>query len=318
METSITPNQNIPIEENTKVNVINPEMINIFITELDISQSSKREYTNVLKCFMSFLENNQIKEPKRRDIIQYKEDLLASGRSPRTVRLYLSVLRKYFGFLNNCQIYPDITYNLKSPRITKEIKRQALTSDQVAGILDSIDRTNLKGRQTYALILLASSTGLRSGELTSLKINDWINLQDKTFLTVRRKGYQEKQLVAIGPQTDTAIRECLKEREIYKPEEPLFISTSNRNYGDMITSKSIGRIFKNILKENGFNSSYFTGHSFRHTAATLGMTICDNDIFTVKKFMGHSNIETTVLYADHSELLGQDIAEKIERKLIYK
>ena len=318
MKNAIALRPEMPLEENSQTNVTSPELIQIFLQELDVSKDTKREYTTILNCFCRFLEEKEIQEPKRKDVVAYKEELLENGRSPRTVRLYLCVLKSYFSWLSHSRLYPDITDNLKSPRITKEMKRQALTSDQVAGILESIDRTSLSGKQTYALILLASSTGLRSGELSSLRISDWINFQNKTFLKVRRKGYQEKQMVAIGPKADSAIRDCLKDREIYKPEEPLFISTSNRNHGQAITPKSIGRIFKNELRVNGFDSSLFTGHSFRHTAAAIGMSICDNDIFTVKKFMGHSNIETTVLYADHNALLGQDLAAQIEGKLISK
>lgn len=294
------------------------EVFDEFLANIDAVGSSKKEYKIVFNLFSGYLEEKNISRPSRKDVISYKEALIETGHSPRTVRLYLSVLKRYFSWLDSVRYYPNITYNLSGPRINKEPRKQPLTSDQVADILKSIDRGSLKGKQTYALILLASTTGLRSGELASLNIGDWINIQDKTFLTVLRKGYQEKQMVAIGPEADRAIRDCLKDRGIYKLDEPLFISTSNRNRGQAITPKSIGRILKNVLSEHGFNSSYFTGHSFRHTAATLGMSVCENDIFTVKKFMGHSNIETTILYADHNELLGQDVAARIEAKLLLK
>lgn len=311
-------NSDIIQPESQTFDIRNQDVFEEFLANIEATNSSKKEYRTIFKLFSSYLKDKDLVRPTRKDIIAYKESLIETGHSPRTVRLYLSVLRRYFSWLDSSRYYPNIMYNLSGPRISKEPRKQPLTSNQVADILASIERGNLQGKQTYALTLLASTTGLRSGEMASLKIRDWINIQNKTFLTVLRKGYQEKQMVAIGPEADKAIRSCLKDRGLYKLDEPLFVSTSNRNRGEAITPKSIGRILKNVLKDNGFNSSYFTGHSFRHTAATIGMDICDNDIFTVKRFMGHSNIETTVLYADHNKLLGQDLAAKIEERIIFE
>jgi integrase/recombinase XerD len=49
---------------------------------------------------------------------------------------------------------------------------RAIAADQVRQLLASIDRCTAVGRRDYAVLLLLARLGLRSGEVTFLKLDD--------------------------------------------------------------------------------------------------------------------------------------------------
>lgn len=295
---------------------LDSSLIMKFLDECDISSASKTIYQNALKQFFSYLEQEQINHPTRSDLLKYRE-VFFSTHSAKTVNLHLSVLRNFFEWTQFYGIYTNIAFNIKDVRASREAKRQALTSVQVKSILESIDCSTLCGCQKYALVLLCSTTGLRAGEISSLNISDLKTVQDNSVLTIKGKGYQNKdQMVKIGSKTDQAIRAALALRSNFSLEDPLFISTSNYGFGSRITPKGIGKILKKILEDNNFVGSFYTGHSFRHTACCLGLEVSERDLVSIRRFMRHQNLETTLIYADHEEFLAQNIAQDIEDKLV--
>lgn len=307
----LIPNSNNNVESRVSLN----DLISEFLENQDISEASKETYRTALSGLFLFLDSLKIKTPTRVDLINYKKEL-CKNHAAKTVNLHLSVIRNFFKWTHFYGIYPDISFGVKGVRDDKEPKRQSLTSSQVRSILNNIDTDSFSGRQKYAIVLLSSTTGLRAAEISSLNVGDLSTIHDQTVLSVKGKGHIDKgQLVAIGDYTEEAIRKALSLRKHLDLDDPLFISTSNYNFGKRISPKGISRLLKKILRENNFNGKFYTGHSFRHTACCLGLEVTDHDLVGVKRFMRHSNIETTMVYANHGESVSGDIARGIEEKL---
>ena len=75
-----------------------------------------------------------------------------------------------------------------------------------------------------------------------------------------------------------------------------------------ISETSISRLFKNIFKNCGFNSSRLTAHSLRHSSNTL-LFNSGADIYKVQKHARHSQIQTTERYI-HSFDREKDTSEQ--------
>ena len=79
----------------------------------------------------------------------------------------------------------------------------------------------------------------------------------------------------------------------------LFVSTSNNNKGQRLTTRSISGIVKKRLKAAGYTSNRLTAHSL-HTAGTLNL-MNGGTLEETQQLLRHSNINTTMIYLHHLE-----------------
>lgn len=70
-------------------------------------------------------------------------------------------------------------------------------------------------------------------------------------------------------------------------------------------------ILNSWTKEAGINK-YITFHCFRHTYATLQLTL-GTDLYTVSKLLGHKNIQTTQIYAKVIDQKKKEAANRIPK-----
>lgn len=293
---------NTIIEQNKNITgtpEIGIDLFNRFINYLDTTPKTIETYSKALKQLFNYFYFNGIVQPKREDIIAFREELKASGHKPTTIQNYITATKIFFRWTAQEGYYPNIAEHLKGAKLDREHKKDYLTSRQVKEILKTIDKNNLQGLRDYALFSLMVTGGLRDIEVSRANIGDLRTIGENTVLYIQGKGRQEKtDYIKVSQPVEHAIREYLKERNSYKEEDPLFTSLSNNSNGKRISTRSISGIVKNRLKEAGYNSERLTAHSLRHTAVTLSL-LAGKDITEVQQFARHANITTTMIY-NHS------------------
>lgn len=266
-----------------------------FVSYIDASEKTVKAYTNAVKLFMQYLAENRISEPNRDTVITYREYLKESGHKPTTIQNYITAIRQFFKWTAVKRYYPDITEHVKGAKLSREHKKDYLTSNQVKAVLSKIDTSTVSGKRNYAIIALMVCCGLRTIEVARANVSDIQNVSGHTVLFVQGKGKTEKaEYVKLPIQVETAIREYLMMRNASE-NEPLFTSTSNNSYGERMTTRSISAIAKDSMIQAGYNSSRLTAHSLRHTAVTLSL-LAGKDITEVQQFARHSSINTTMIY----------------------
>lgn len=270
-----------------------------FISFLDVSAGSVRTYKNAIKQMFVYFQDNGIVRPTYDDIRTYR-DYLKQTCKPSTVQLYVVAIRQFFKWTAQRGIYPNVADGVKGAKLDREHKRDYLTADAVKNVLNGIDTDTLQGKRDVALIALSVTAGLRTVELQRADIGDLATAGGNNVLFVQGKGHEEKAVyVKLPAQTETLIREYLASRAkagyTVNPGDALFISTSNHNQGDRMTTRSISRIVKEHLKEAGYNSDRLTAHSLRHSAVTLAL-LQGQDLAEVQAFARHRDISTTMIY----------------------
>lgn len=270
-----------------------------FVSFLDVSAGSVRTYNNAIKQMFSYFQDNGIVRPTYDDIRTYR-DYLKQTCKPSTVQLYVVAIRQFFKWTAQRGIYPNVAEGVKGAKLDREHKRDYLTADAVKNVLHCIDTDTLQGKRDVALIALSVTAGLRTVELQRANIEDLATAGGNNVLFVQGKGHEEKAVyVKLPAQTETLIREYLASRAkagyTVNPGDALFISTSNHNNGDRMTTRSISRIVKEHLKEAGYNSDRLTAHSLRHSAVTLAL-LQGQDLAEVQAFARHRDISTTMIY----------------------
>ena len=291
------------------------DIIQRWLDSLDVLEDTKETYKAHLIDFIKWINTNCIQRATKGDILKYKQELI-NRYSNSTVCLKISSLKSFYRFLNEQELANDITKNIKGAKISKGFKRDIFTLEQIQEIMKSIDRTTLVGARDYAMVNLFLRTGLRSCEVNRANIEDIRNKDGEIVLYVQGKGRTDKdEFVVLTPSMLNILNEYLNMREQKQhitDTSPLFISLSDRNFGERLSLFSIRWLVKNILREAGINSKRLTTHSTRHTAITLSL-LSGADLLEVKEMARHTSVDTTLLYAHNVKRLANAPEKKLEQ-----
>lgn len=292
-----------PITENlnnssaiTILNSLNiKELVDNFIVSQDVKTSSKELYNRTLKQYFNWIatENLLLEDITRIEILKYKDSLLGSGLSSLTVGSYITVVRKFYEFLEANKLYPNVARGIKNPKRKQQFRKQPLQPLQATKLIEHyLD----KSCRDYAIINLLLRTGLRTIEVIRANIGDLVFKGAQRVLLIQGKGRDEKDnFVVITDKTYSSIKSYLSTRIGLTVLEPLFISNSNNSKGERLTTRTISYIAKEGLKAIGLNESYFTAHSLRHTTA-VNILRAGGSLETAQFTLRHTNPATTQIY----------------------
>ena len=182
----------------------------------------------------------------------------------------------------------DPTVSVKSIKFEKK-ERQYCTQVELEYL-----RLACQTPKQRAILELFYSSGCRIAELVNLKKSD-IDFQEGT---VQLFGKGKKHRVSyINAKAEVALREYLASR--VDDNEALFVS-DRRPYNSMGDDgvRKIIRLMAERARDN--LSHHVVPHALRHTTATT-MALNGADITSIQAVLGHSNINTTMVYVHTSQ-----------------
>ena len=284
-----------------------------FLDAQDVAQSSKQTYRRQLKQFFQWLTATDrlgtTDRLRRQDVLAYKNDLMASGKSGYTVSGYVTAVRKLFQFLEAEGVCSDITRNVKGAKRARGFRKDCLTPDQIRDVLSDIDVDTVVGLRDFALLNLLARTGLRTIEIARAKVGDLRQESGEAVLYVQGKGHDTKDdFVLLTNPALKPLRQYLAARGQISDGAPLFASHSDRNPGQSLTTRSLSRVAKMRFRAVGLESPRLTAHSLRHTAITLAIK-GGARIEQAQAMARHTSISTTMIYAHNLQRV-EDGAEK--------
>jgi len=293
-----------------------------FLSTLDTRQTTKDAYRKALRVFEIWIKDKGYTRPSREHILAYKDYLKdksvvnsdgeVNTLSPQTVTSYLTAVRRFFAFLEAEKVYPNIAKDIKGLKRPKGFLKETLTKDEALRLLEGIERKGLNALRDYAMINLMLRTGLRTIEVSRVLIGDIGRETGETVLRVWGKGRDTKDdFVILTDKAYEPILDYLQARGQTKLSEPIFISHSNRNQAEALTTRSIRRVIMERLKAVGLKTDKVTAHSLRHTAGTIAL-LNGADILAVKEMLRHTNINTTLVYTHNLNRLSKGAEKFIE------
>ena len=293
----------LTVVENTAVvgyGAITADLFNRWTSFIDASPKTVDTYSKNIRRFLAYLVENGITHPQREDIVAYR-DFLKKGHKPTTVQGYLAAVKLFFQWTEQERLYPNVAQRVKGAKLDTEHKKDYLTTKQVNRLLGGVDRESLKG--------------LREVSIVNANIGDIRTAGDAVALFYKGKGHEEKATyVKLAEPVEEAVRAYLKARGETDPEAPLFSSVANRNKGERMTTRSVSRIAKTRLVDVGLESDRLTGHSLRHTAATLNL-LNGGTVEETQQLLDHANINTTLIYSHALERAKNNSEERIAKAI---
>ena len=280
--------------------MVTDDLYTRFNSYLDASPKTVQTYSGAVRQFIKYMALNGISQPTREDVLSFRE-WLKEDHKATTIQNYIIAVRLFFQWTEQENLYPNIAQHIKGAKLTKEHKKDYLTSTQIKSIMSDICRDTPQGRRDYAIFALMVTGGLRDIEVHRANIEDLRTLGDSTVLFLQGKGREERaEYVKVPAEVEKAIRASLSDRKDTDGSQPLFTSMSNNSKGGRISTRSISGIIKSCLVQAGYDSSRLTAHSLRHTAVTLSL-LGGNSLQEVQQFARHANISTTQIYAHNLE-----------------
>ena len=278
--------------------MITEDLYSRFTSYIDAKPKTVATYTRAIRQFASFLSLRGITQPRREDILAFREELQATGHKPTTVQNYITATRLFFQWTAQEGIYPNIAEHIKGAKLSKEHKKDYLTSKQVKKILASIDRSTVQGLRDYAMLSLMITGGLRTIEVSRADVGDITFKRERRVLKVWGKGHAEKDdFVVLTDEAWIPIEQYLQERGDCKPQEPLFATHGLGHAGGRMSTRSIQDICKKNLRAIGLDGHEYSAHSLRHTTGTQ---ILKNggSMMDVQQVLRHTSPSTSQLYVN--------------------
>ena len=277
------------------------ELVDTYVGSTEFkSDNTETVYLSTLKRYLKYLEEKRIDKPTEFTTKAYKKELRNKGLSARTLQLVTIVLKRFYAWCLDNDLYPNIAKGLQNERIQKDFKRKSIGLDNAKKLIEFcrkayMDSPNdLTKLRDYTMIYLMLHIGLRTVEVSRADLSNIKTIEDKHFLFVKGKGHNDPDdAIRLEPKVYKVLQRYIEKRKA--TDGPIFVNHGNRNLKERIKPKVISKIVKAHLRAIGLNDDIYTAHALRHTCA--GIAIANGaSIQEVQHLLRHKSIETTTIY----------------------
>lgn len=241
------------------------------------SPKTIKTYCFCVEKFLSSFRNKELKCITKKDVQEYFDRFIEKGRPGNTINVHLNAVKFFFEEVLRKRLTVNVTYS-KIPKRLPEF----LTKDEVVLLLDSISNQKHK-----LMVTLLYATGMRVGELVSLKVRDFEFNQNYGWV---RQGKGRKDRLFIIPQKLKSELLDWIEKQALHPDDWLFTG-----YGrEHISPATIQAIIKEAARKAKIFKNVHP-HTMRHSFATH---LIQNGyaVTEVQPLLGHSSLQTTMIY----------------------
>lgn len=252
---------------------------------------TREVYYSVISRFLK-----QHTEITQDTVNSYLSDMINKKASNTSINQFIYSMRKYAKFAS-------LSLELPEPRPREQKVYSSLTYEELEVVLGKLEQVVKEPEKYKAILLFMFYTGLRRQELINLKRSDFDF--DKFTVTINKSKTYKGKVVQL-PES------VIKIIKVYFLREREGQNAFNISYCSLYSIlKRIGKMF-NCPKK-------FSPHSFRRACARHLFRITNNDYRIAKKQLGHSNIATTMSYAEITKeesfkMLGDAFKKKLKNK----
>ena len=256
-----------------------------------VKKHSDYTITNYQKDLIELynLKNNllNINELDRDEYLEY---LYKKNLNRNSISRKLSSIRSFYNYLKEEELIKENYFNeIKNPKKESTLPKYAKDND-LEKIFNIFDKDTPLGQRNSLVLEMLYATGIRVGELVSIKVND-INKYEQS-IKILGKGKKER-IVFYGSFCEDALNLYLEDgyNELNKKKsEYLFL---NKN-GTKLSERYIRIIIDNAVRKCNIEY-HISPHTLRHTFAT-DLLNAGADLMSVKELLGHTSINTTSIY----------------------
>jgi len=273
-------------------NVQNQDLLSItlpMINRMTVEGKAKATITAYVRAVDRLVRFHQYTHPRDLDIdevMDFLVDLTERSRvNWRTNKMYVAGLRYYWSeMLEDEEFASRIPYPKEEPSLPKILSREDLKK-----LFDAC--ANEKHRVMFRLIY---SSGLRRRDLINLRLTDLETKDGKCRIRINKGKGSKDRYTVLSKNVLNELRAYYKK---YKPKEFLF---NGRKKGMRFSEAAIRHALEGARKRSGITRKV-TMHVLRHCFATHALEH-GMSIKRLQILMGHSSLQTTLIYLQVSEV----------------
>ena len=228
------------------------------------------------------------------DIDSYLRQRSKDGCCRYTISNIVTILRDFFHYAYICKWNScDLSCSIHGPRVfSHERLPYAPSWDDVVKLVAYYDGTSATAIRNKAVILLLTVYGLRTSEVSDIRLGDidWTN----DTITVNHKKGGRSMHYPLYPEVGNAIVRYLKEsRRNDIDDRHLFLTMVPPYHG--INRNNVYQIVSTAYKKAGISAKHIGGHSLRHACAS-NLVNSGHSLKSVADVLGHRSIDSTRAY----------------------
>ena len=268
------------------------------------TQLSYRDTFCLLLSFVSSVQHTAVDNLKLRDLdaacirefLKHLEQV--RGSAPQTCNQRLAAVQCFARFVAShcpeqvewCEQIRAIHHRKAAPPMMTYLEKVEMDA-----LLDAPNGSTAQGRRDRTLLLFLYNTGARVSEVAQLIVADLkLEKTETPLVTLRGKGGKTRRC-PLWQHTAAALTELVTGVSV---TAPVFRSRNRRALTRSGIAQLVGRHARSAaLRVPSMQSKTVTPHVLRHTAATH-LLRSGVDINTIRAWLGHSKIDTTIIYAE--------------------
>ncbi len=233
-----------------------------FLQARAFAENTCRNYRRQLRAFIDWVGKDWSRV-ELSDLTSYQ--LLLEKRSLKKTSkaaALIAIKSMYSWLVKTGQVAQNPSKGVTIPALP-EPQSKHLESHEVERLFQAVEGRKTETRDR-AILLLWFNAGLRAEEVVRLNVGDYNNVE----VMVRDAKHGSDGPVPTDDETHEALVEYLVVRSLEKgvdltEDDPLFVSYSNRNWGQRISYEGVYKVLKDIAASAGLENIH--PHRDRHT-----------------------------------------------------
>jgi site-specific recombinase XerD len=222
--------------------------------------------------------------------------------STASIAAYGRTVKVFFNWLEREKYIDQSPFN-RSVKFTNRHKQDRTIKSVSESDLETIFATLIEKRTTYtgcrnlAIIALLLDSGIRRGELLSIKLKS-IDLEHKRVTVKGKTGERTAFFSNLAAQLIAEYLNNFRLAQDSTPQSAMWLTAR----GAALSYDGFSVLVRRINADSGVE---FHAHQLRHTFATM-LADKGTNVFNLKEMLGHSTISTTQVYISRN-------ADKLQR-----
>lgn len=301
------------------------ETIELFLDAKRLQRRSDRTiktYERALKHYSGYCSNNGLNAGNDAAITAYIRYMTFEktkwddhptnvsdivGVSAGSVNNAIRVLRVFFNWAMTQKL---IAHNpAKSTELQTEPDNgfELFTDDEISLLLKTPNQRTYTGFRDYVMMLVLIDTGLRIGELTSLKRGDFELKYRQVVVNAETTKSRKTRTIPISRTTTKILSELFDLIGIDDDDTDEFVFLTQ--FGNQYIGDNFAKMLKNYATRAGGLKARVSPHTFRHYFAVKFLRN-GGDPFALMKILGHTDISMTQRYVQFASADIKEIHDK--------
>ena len=183
---------------------------------------------------------------------------------------------------------------LKFKHISSPHIPSAYTKEEIEKVIASIDPSTPTAKRDFAILLLASRTGLRSSDICGLRFRNLLWAENKIALVQQKTG--KKVSLPISEEVGCAIISYLKYERPQSDLPFVFLRACKGRY-DQMGQGTLYNLVSKLIRRAGIDKKGRKSgpHSMRHS---LAVNLFEEEVPSpvISEILGHASSESTMSY----------------------